>query len=397
MISQLFANLPDKFAKPQLELESTPDIDLSQAMQESLADPLFYPPLNQSVFPGDTVAVALQDNLPKPKQIFEALLAQLENVNVEPSDITLVITPKMANKFSISPESYQQDPSEEKPPAVFELSFGFHKINCQVHDVTNETGLSYLVANSDGEPVTINRLLVDADIVIPVGFPVAGDASDQKDCIYPDFSSESGIARLRNGSLSFLDRWQEIELANDTLGSFFCLQVVCGPGESIRNVFAGARKDATDQARAATNEVWRFDWEQEVEMVVATVESNGPEQSWQDILNAVIAASRVSTGGPIVVWSELESKPEKEIRKACLTQFDGDNNPKLDKKIRHFVDILSGRPVFLKSNLTRNSIEELGIGFVDNVDQVLKISESHSSGLLIRDAHKCQIRVGAES
>ena len=55
-------------------------------------------------------------------------------------------------------------------------------------------------------------------------------------------------------------------------------------------------------------------------------------------------------------------------------------------------EILSERPVYLRSRLNRNAVEELGLGFVETSDEVLRIAEPHSDCLLIRDAHKCQIK-----
>ena len=66
---------------------------------------------------------------------------------------------------------------------------------------------------------------------------------------------------------SFFSRWQEIELANDTMGVFFTIQLACGPGDSIRQIFCGVRKDATELARAATNELWSFDWPGESDII----------------------------------------------------------------------------------------------------------------------------------
>ena len=59
--------------------------------------------------------------------------------------------------------------------------------------------------------------------------------------------------------------------------------------------------------------------------------------------------------------------------------------------MRTVAAIVNERPIFLRSNLSENAVEELGIGFVQSADQILRIAESHESGLLIRDAHKCQV------
>ena len=59
--------------------------------------------------------------------------------------------------------------------------------------------------------------------------------------------------------------------------------------------------------------------------------------------------------------------------------------------MQHVAAIVNERPVFLKSNLKRNPVEELGLGFIETIDEINRIAQPHNQGLLIRDAHLCQI------
>lgn len=394
--SELFRHLPDeKFAKPQVDAEQGQGIDITVEMSNALANPLEFPPLSQSVFAGDTVAIGIQSDLPHPDLVLVALVQYLATLDIETADIIVVVTPRTAERLGIPREVYfspDANRSEGKAPIIFPVTFGFHSINFQVHDPENEVGCSYLVANSEGEPIYVNRALVDADVILPIGCPAAGDANQQSDCIYPDFSNEGSRARLATGQSTFLSRWQEVELANDTLGSFFTIQVVCGPGGTVRNIFCGARKDATDQARRATNELWTFDWPQDSEMTVGTIESDAQYQDWNDFANALIAASRVTTSdGPIVIWSEIGAAPDQKTRQACLAQFDDGQRKKMSKTMRQVSAIVSERPVFLRSKLGQNATEEIGLGYIKSGEEVVKIAEPYAVCLLMRDAHKCQI------
>ncbi|MDG1875047.1 MAG: hypothetical protein P8J27_14120, partial [Mariniblastus sp.] len=212
--------------------------------------------------------------------------------------------------------------------------------------------------------------------------------------IYPDFSNETTQSRLIKGQSSFVSRWQEIELANDSLGSFFTIQVVCGPGETIQHIFAGSRKEVTKLARDATNKLWAFDWEQEeVEAVVATIESAADDQGWDDFAKALITASKLSgSNGPVVIWSEISTQPDRNTRKALMSQFEEGISKKLTKSMQHVAAIVNERPVFLRSRLKRNSVEELGVGFIESAEEIQRICESYQSAVLIRDAHRCQLQ-----
>lgn len=401
IFAELFDRLPDeKFAKPQLDVDQQPSIDVAAVFSAALADPLLYPPLAQSVFPGDDVAIVLQSDLPQSIVALECLLDELYRLSIEPADIVVVITGKTAAQLGIDSktiESEKEHIAEGTQPGTFPFDFGKETINFQVHDTENEAGHSYLAANADALPVHVNRLLVDADVVLPIGWPAAGTAEQQTDCIYPDFSNQTTLSRFRKREKAFLSRWNEIELANDTLGAFFTIQLVCGPGDSIHYVVAGSRSEAVKLAREKTNQLWAFQWDQgDVGMTVATIESDADDQNWDDFANALVTASRVTdSDGPIVIWSDISVPASRQIRAALMSQFEDEISTKLTKTMQHVAAIVNERPVFLRCGLTQNGVEELGLGFIQSSEEVARISESRDSGLLIRDAHKCQIRASA--
>ncbi len=395
----MFAQLPDdKFAKPQIGENVEAPIDLPKVMKQALAAPENFPPLNESVFPGDSIAVVLQSDLPHPRLVLAALIEQLSSLRVAMSDIVVVITRRTADQLGLNPEVFEipeHNKPEGKRPAIFPVEFEFNSINFQVQDPENQSGHAYLVANAEGDPIHINRILVDADVVLPIGFPKPGTASQQGDCIYPDFSHESTRHRFSNGDSSLVSRWQEIELANDSLGAFLSIQIVCGPGDTIRQVCCGSRHDVLKSARVATNQLWAFEWSTRSEVVVATIESNPVDQNWDDFANAVVSASLVSNSdGPIVIWSDIVKNPDRNIRKACMSQFEDGISPKLSGSLQRLAAIVKDRPVFLRSGLNRNLVEELGLGFVETAAEVVRIAEPYATGVVIRDAHKCQIQSG---
>jgi len=78
-----------------------------------------------------------------------------------------------------------------------------------------------------------------------------------------------------------------------------------------------------------------------------------------------------------------------------MSQFEDAISTKLTKTMQHVAAIVNERPVYLRCGLTQNGVEELGLGFVQDATEVVRISESRKSGLLIRDAHKCQTRATA--
>ncbi|MEL7498108.1 MAG: lactate racemase domain-containing protein [Planctomycetota bacterium] len=383
-----------KFATPQDDQQIRDGIDIESELKIAIETPVLYPPLEQSVFAGDKVAIVVQPGLPHPRSVLHALINALAEMNVSAEDISVVVNEKTARELELDAAVYRlpDETKSDQPPPVFDVEFGFHQVRFQVHDAENQSGLAYLAANMDGEPVYVNRILVDADFVLTLGSPLPGDATRAVDCIYPAFSGLAAQERFASDAYPFNRKQAEIELANDMLGSFFVAQLVCGPGEVPTEFVAGVRKQATDQARLATNENWEFRYDEDADTVVATIESESSGQDWDSFAEAVVFANQFVVGaGPIVVWSELDQKPSSFAKRACNDQFESvETTSKLPTKFQQLAGIVAERPIFLRSRLGRNTTEGLGLGYLESVEEVVKIAEPFERGLLIRDAHRCQ-------
>ena len=398
MINEMLADdlIRSKFAMPQLDAEAAGSVDLGESLAQAAKSPIMYPPLADSVFAGDSVAIVVQDDLPEARRIVEVMIAYLAELNVAANDVTIVMGKRMADALEVDPAVYRmpEETKDEQPPVQFPLEFGFNQINCQVHDAENDAGLAYLNANDDGDPVYVNRLLVDADVVIPIGFVEPGDDSRQTDCVYPNFSGSGAQERFSKTDVSSLACRSEIALANDMLGSFFVIQLVTGPGGGVAGLFCGERLRTTKAARERANQLWKFGCSEDAGVVVATIESDAKQQTWSDVTEAILTASQVIKGeGPIIVVSELSAKPSRKIRQALQAQFDDGPEKKSSVKLRSLAGVVAERSVFLKSNLTPAEVEDLGLGHLDSVDQINRVAETFESGVLIRDAHKCQLSV----
>ena len=395
LTSESLAALDDtRFVRPQKMVDST-DANVTALLAKALDDPKDYPPLKDSVFAGDTVAIALQRDLPKPTVVLNALLDYLLTLNVEPTDITVVLPGSLTEPFGIKPEEYQSRTAEgeeqSSPPPVFPLQREFHSINCQVHDPENAAGLSYLCANEAGEPVHVNRVLVDADVVIPIGGPVIDRDSSFQDCIYPAFGSSAAIARFSTDG-SIADRHAETELANDSLGAFFMIQTVAGPGENVTDVISGVRQAATSSAAKQSAKLWAVDTTDTFDAAILTIESRAYDQSWRNFAAALEVGSKlVDDGAPIVVWSDLSYSPDRDTRKAFRAKFEETIADSLPMPMQRLAATLKDHPVYLRSKVTRATIEELGLTVIETVDELTRLTSSADRCVVLRDAHGCQL------
>ena len=392
----MFENLPAEIVHAQPQ--ATPSVEFQTLLEAALNQPLFYPPINQWLFPGDSLAIVLQSNLSNPVEVINSVINILKPLEIDLDDIVVVITAQMAEQFGITPEQQQQSESEianGMPPALIQVGVGEEgneQISFQVHDPSNSYGLSYLAANEAGDAVHINKILADADVVLPIGCPTPGD-QQRYDCVYPDFGSEARLEQFNAGSGSIKERTQEIELANDNLGTFFSMQIINSPGGEVAAVVSGAKKDAIDHAKRTADEIWAVNFVADGQAVLATMEEKGRTQTWDDFADAVINASKVSNGsGPIVLWTSIDQAADRKTRKALMSQFDDSISGKFSVQQRSLASIISDRPIFLHSELTQSQTEELGLGYVGTEEDALRILAKFESGVLLRDAHRCRIQ-----
>jgi hypothetical protein len=348
------------------------------------------------MFPGDKVAIVLQANLPRPVEVVGVVLDYCRREGLQIEDLSLVIAPVMAKQFEIEAAQLTLTEAEianGQPPKVVSVRIDDRALNCQVHDQANTFGLAYLAANEAGDAVHVNRLLVDADVVIPIGCPTSGNVAEAHDTIYPDFGSTDRAEPFRSRSDSAAQRAAEIRLANDNLGSFFSLQIVFSPGGEASHAFSGERVTVASAATEFANRQWAIESVQNADLVIATIEEPGREQTWGDFASAVTtAANAVEGDGPIVVWSDLNQPPDPDTCQALQRQFDESEATELPEQLQSVASIASERPVFLYSNLPQSSVEDLGIGFVNDEEDVYRIAAKATQGVLLRDAHRVTLK-----
>jgi hypothetical protein len=355
-------------------------------MEQALAAPIDHPSLAESIFPGDRIGILLQHKLPCAREALRALISVLEASKVETSDILIVVPASMQSTLSLTmvPDSDADLPAVA---AVWQMSDDDRDVplRFEIHDTENEHAVAYLALNEQGDPIYVNRSLSDCDVVLPLS--CLSPDGKQGDCLYPEFSSLENKDRFRKKDGTKKERNAETQSANNSLGLFFSIELVCEPGGEIRQIICGARESTRETALKSLSQLWQLDEVPDCDMVVLTVES-GDSKSWASVMQAASNATTLAPGeGPIVIWSELNESPNAKVRDACAAQFEGSVPAKLPARYQRFASILFERPVYLKSALSQNTVENLGLGYVDSADSVARIASSFENPILIRDAH----------
>jgi hypothetical protein len=268
--------------------------EVVRAVGDALENPRGFPPLRQIVVPGDRVTVALDPTVPESGLILEVLRAILEEAGVEPGGLT-VLSPAIPGG-TLLPVS---------------AGVGQHL----VHDPDDRAEIAYLASTKEGRRVYLNRLLTDADVVVPVGRlaydPEVGVRGPWS-VLFPGLSDRQTLQALRDHagagtSARELGR-QEVRLNEACeVGWLLGVQLLVGivPGaRGLLEVVAGRDAAVRERGTEAVEENWTLRVPSRAELVIAGVGGPGMGATLEDLAAALETASGlVQQGGKIVVLS----------------------------------------------------------------------------------------------
>lgn len=369
--------------------------DPGTAAAAALLSPTNYPPLRQAVVPGDRVVVALDPDVPQAGQLVAGVVHALLEAAVEADHITVLQAQNRA---------YPAELSAQLPSNASQVQFA-------VHDPDDREHLAYLAASKDATPIVLNRLLCDADLVLPINLLRPESAllySGPHGALCPTFADSNTQQRYRtpNSMATAKQQRRRRDEANEVawlLGIQLTLQVVAGPGDSVLHVLAGLDEDVSRQGRALVRAAWQFNVAEKANLVVATIEGEHDCQSWDNFSRALHAAQQVcAKDGTIVLCTDLSCKPGPALKrlgtsedKERLLQRLGNDRSADAISAWLLLDARDTSHVFLLSRLDEASVESLGIGYIDEPRQVNRISRQSDSCILLANAHRAVMSLGS--
>ena len=374
------------FYVPQNDFTDQADVEaVATLYSQALESPMDFPAIETFVLKGDRVAIALLGNLPEPVESFEAIVGHLSR-SVAGASVVAVISPMHSASF------------DKATCDRILLNNSSIDVSFCIHDPADQGRVACIGNNRAGEPVYVNREMFDADVVIPVGTLLEG--SNKTDSFYPEFSSSEVLKRFsdRDSKVTKAELDGEVRQAENNLGAEFSVLVLRGPGGNTVGVRAGNRHSIKDSTNGEMDSMWSIQCQADGELVVATVEGESHQQTWEDIFNAIAAASAASqTVRQIVICSELDVEPDSDQMDILQLQFEVD----LDAKCRmlgelsgvHYLipSVLENTSVFLMSRLSQDTVEEAGLGYIESDREIQRIVDRAASGILLRDAHLCRV------
>jgi len=286
------------------------------------------------------------------------------------------------------------------PPPARQVRFA-------THDPGDRSNLAYLAASKDASPIVLNRLLCDADVVLPVSLLRPESAllySGPHGGLCPTFSDTETQQRFRTPQhltqrKSKQRRREEADEVAWLLGVQLAVQVVAGPGNSLLHVIAGRSEDISDQGRRLVASAWQRHLPQKAELVIASIEGERSEQTWDNFARALYVAQQACCdSGTIVMCTELSREPGPALKR--LSGFEEIET--LRRRVRKYRSedavsawlLLESRDaahVYLLSHLDATDVEAMGIGHIEMPSHVARLVGQCDSCILLADAHRASL------
>jgi nickel-dependent lactate racemase len=279
-------------------------VDVRGSVTATVASPQEYPPLHQSLVPGDRVTVVLDRHTPRSASIIAGIWPEFERRDISPADVT-ILHPADVSTQSVS------DPRVELPEAVRS------EMQWHVHDPLVTSSCTYLSTTAAGDRIYLSRELVDADAAILVGcveFDRLWGYRGLQSSLFPGLSTVEALRKSHGQPHDELEiddprplRQQAEEIAW-LLGVQFGVAVVPGAAGGVASVHAGQLEVVFRTAVERLKCDWRVSARRRPELVVVAVEEDSGPRGWDQLAHALHAARNlVVKDGRIAVLSQLSA------------------------------------------------------------------------------------------
>ena len=285
--------------------------DVAQTIRTALTQTLEFPPLDQTVFPGDRVVLAIDRRTPQAAEIVEEVWRICEQRSIAPSDLC-ILQPAALDL------GRPADPRRRLPADAAK------EITWKIYDPTDKSSHVYLATTSTGERVYLARDVVEADVVIPIGC-IAFDSvigyRGTGSVLYPGMSTPDAMRRAHGQGHQELgpdDNRPMRDFIDEIawlLGVQFTIQTIASHGDGTAHVLAGEIDAVFRRGKELLNESWRVKVPKRSDVVVAAIDTDTAGHGWEHVGIALAAAMRLVTqNGKIVILSELDAEVGEGIQ-----------------------------------------------------------------------------------
>ena len=355
--------------------------ELGARIAQALDTPLGYPALRQNVVPGDRVLFLIDRQAPGWPAILTAMIERLLGAGVAAGDMS-----------ALGAAGEERPGPAELPGEVAWLT--------QAPD--DRAHLAYLANTRRGRRVYLNRDVVDADVVLPIGrlwhdptFGLRGPWS----VLFPDSSSDETRRVFRSGAGSRPAR--PVAGVGTVVGAR--LEVAVLPGATgVADVIAGDVGGLVDAGQALLETRWSFVAPARADLVIVGVGEPNAPGGWEELTRALEAAHElVAHGGRIAVASRVAEAPgaalehlaeadePAEALRSLATLRDEPDYRAAVRLARRDRSV----PVALLSDLPDTTVEDLGFVPLSGFAEIEKLAGRAKRALVVNRAELTTVRI----
>lgn len=332
--SGLTVDLPDNTAI--VRAPALPAVrDPAAAIRRALREPIGCAPLAETVRPGDTAVIVHSDlTRATPNQLIVPLIiAELEAAGVRPQNIT------MLNGLG----THRPQTGAELRALLGDAVVDNYR--CLQHDAYDEANLVAIGQTSLGNPIRVNRLLVESDLRILTGFIephfFAGFSGGPKAVLPALCGAESVLSNHGRDMIAHPQAtwgvcegnpiWEEMREAALLTEPTFLLNVTLNEAKEITAVFGGEMLAAHAAGREFVREQAMTAVDAPYDIVVTTNSGFPLDQNLYQTVKGMSAANRiVREGGHIIMAAACEDGIPDHGRYAELLALGGSPQGVLD-------------------------------------------------------------------
>ena len=356
--------------------------DPFEATQGALHAPLDFPAMNAAIVPGDQVAIAVDPNTPQVSRVLAGVLHFLQESDA--ANVSVVIGDEACERTIAEIESVVGDSAQ-----------------VELHRPSDRESLRFLGPDALGNPMYLNRWLVDADFVLPITAGRSGDLDRQHDLygFFPAFSDAASRLRLLSPQPEARAEPADPNEPAWALGAQLILCVTSSTTGEVADVVAGtvdSIRKWLQQTRYVSNQ------KSPSSLVVASLDGDHQQQTWQNVARAAAAAAReADSGGTIVLWTRLSDAPSGHLlsitEQAMVSPppsqtLAEDEFPSWDPMLapaETLRTLIQEYRVLLRSELSPEESEAIGIGHLQSGEELSKLTRSFSACKILRAASFC--------
>lgn len=358
--------------------------DLKQAVFAALSQPIDFPAVELAIVPGDRVVLAADPTVPRLDEVIAQVIAYFQSHGVEAEQFSVVLA--CHAEFDAA-KLAKQLPSN---------------LAIEVHDADDVAKVAYVAANKQGEPIYMNRTMVDADVVIPIMCARGRQAIDYEGAygVFPlltDRRTRGQFYSLRHladpSEHRLLTEWADE--AAWWVGLQVAVQVIPAHDGGVAKILAGNPQALEASVQEQMAQLWEPQLHKTYDCVVALIDGGSIQQSWDSVARVLASTSPlVRREGALIICSQLNQRPGRALHRLSDTTRSEDvlarqlSNDPADDALAAAVLLqsLENCHVYLLSQLPAEVIESLGVGALQDLHQADHILQHRESCLIIASA-----------